>query len=162
MCAGLVGLLRSAQCSICCSNCRHQQWPCSKVCSASTWRVKWSVFETIENYMQGQGGFDNDGHKPWRPKTQLGEICPTMSWIWRFLNSTPLVFHAFIAVAVTVKAGIGPWHVHGNLNNKSQPESRWISFRLQGYLVWRCDPQFCGLLNDYFFRRLLYRIVTEW
>jgi len=32
----------------------------------------------------------------------IGEICPTMSWIWRFLKSTPLVFHVFIDVTVMV------------------------------------------------------------
>jgi len=34
-------------------------------------------------------GFDNDGHKTWGPNK-----CPTMLQIWRFLKSTPLVFHA--------------------------------------------------------------------
>ena len=33
---------------------------------------------------------------------QLGEIWPTMSWIWRFPKSMQLVFHVFIAVAVLI------------------------------------------------------------
>ena len=63
-------------------------------------------------------GFDNDGHKPWRPQT-MTMMTTTMtatnhddqrhnlvkfikSWIWRFLKSMPLVFHVFIAVAIMV------------------------------------------------------------
>jgi len=49
----------------------------------------------------GGTGFDNDGHKPWQPKTYWW-IYPTMSWSWQFLKSTPLVFYVFIAVAVMV------------------------------------------------------------
>ena len=37
-------------------------------------------------------GHVHDGHKPWWPLTKT---CPTMSWIWRFLKSTPLVFLRF-------------------------------------------------------------------
>ena len=43
----------------------------------------------------------------WRPQTVttkdiLVKFCPTMSWIWQFLKSTPLDFHVFIVVAVLV------------------------------------------------------------
>ena len=45
--------------------------------------------------------------RQWRPQTMTtknitSEICPTMLWIWRFLETAPLVFHVFIAVAVVV------------------------------------------------------------
>jgi len=55
-------------------------------------------------------GFNNDGHKPWRPQTMTimaatmtattnnddqSEICPTMLWIWQFLKSTVCIFYTF-------------------------------------------------------------------
>jgi len=49
---------------------------------------------------------NHDGHKqwPWRPQTCFLEdgLTANLPWIWRFLKSTPLVFHVFIAVAVMV------------------------------------------------------------
>jgi len=43
---------------------------------------------------------DNDSHKPWWPHTCF--LKTTWPWIWRFIKSTPLVLHVFIAVAVMV------------------------------------------------------------
>ena len=75
---------------------------------------------------------DHDGHnhvghkqRPWRsqpcrPQTKtmtvtnlFSEDSTTMNsqWIWRFLKSTPLVFHVFIAAAIMVcgRHGVGPY-----------------------------------------------------
>ena len=54
-------------------------------------------------------GHNHDGHKPWWPQTMTATnvfsadgMTMNSPWIWRFLQSMPLVFYVFIAVAIMV------------------------------------------------------------
>ena len=69
--------------------------PClaSPICEGTLYSPP-QLLRTVVSPMNVRG-FENDGHKPWRPKTYLGKIYPTMSWIWLFLKGTPFSFSRF-------------------------------------------------------------------
>jgi len=54
-------------------------------------------------------GIDNNGHKPWQ-RHNLVKFVQRCHEFGQFLKSTPLDFHVFIAVAITICGchGIGP------------------------------------------------------
>ena len=53
---------------------------------------------------------NHDGHEQWQWRPQTCFLKMVWPWIWRFLKSSPMVYHVFVAVAVMVCGchGIGP------------------------------------------------------